>query len=182
LITEDLLKKLIFAILLVPLLAFGQRSGTNSSHKNPTVEWDYRTAAGVDVPYADKTYSVTATGAGDSLYSRFYDNWGGDVSAKIVMTGGTTKRYQIVVQTAEKGTSALADSLFNAMFWLHYGGSEGLDYNYVTTKVDSISSTGVTSSILIPLLGADKFRFFIRSLSTQSGNTTFTILLSRWGE
>lgn len=167
----------LFVFLVFPLLVFGQRSGSDA--KNITVIWDKHVRGGTTTELASTIDTLSVLGALDSLYSRFYDNKGGDISLQLDISGGTTQALQVQFQTAEKGAGAVADSMFVPMFWIHYAGA-GPDSGYVATKRDSITTTGVSGSILVPPLSADKWRIAVFSGASQSGNTKIQIRATRW--
>jgi hypothetical protein len=143
--------------------------------KNNTIIWDYTVRNGTTALLDATRDTISILGASDSLYSRWFENWGGDMSLQMITSGGTTKRYRVQIQTAEGGGQAPANANFKPLYWVHYAGN-GPDSAYVETVRDSIIIVGTSPSILIPPLGTDMVRIAVFSNTTQVGNT----LINKW--
>jgi hypothetical protein len=131
---------------------------------------------GVDEPASRET-SGWIVGAHDSLYSDTFVNKG-VASAQVTVTGGTTVRLQIIVQTVNTGDSTLrtlGDADFKNTYWIVSGA--GRSSSYANTQQDSVLAAGKTLPISIPLSGCGAFRFFIDSSGAHVGNCKVRIAL-----
>ena len=170
------MKKLL-VLMLIPLVAFGLTKATNDRTGSVNVEFDYKIRTGVTTTNLTVIDTALVIGASDTVVTRYYQNFGSDISAQFDLTGGATRDLQIKVQFANTGGSTLADSMFIDHYWINWTGSGPDSARVATVKTDiEIEDNGLTSTILIPPLGADYFRFYIISNATQSGNTKFNAI------
>lgn len=176
------MRKIYFLLIMLaflPTLTAAPRIGT--SERSVNLIWDYTVRAGVTTQLAATIDTMSVLGASDTVVTRYYANLGGDVSLQIYATGGTTKRYKVVIETFDKGTETVDDLLFTPKFYVHWSGYGDANC-YVTSAEDSILTTGKSSSLFLPLLGVYGWRVKIISKSTQVGNTKFKITATVWKE
>lgn len=160
-------------LLLAPCLLFGVNKGTNDKGGSVNVEFDVTIRAGVIDTLAAGIDTLSILGASDTLYTRYYKNWGTDAWVQFAMGGGTTQSFKIILQSCNLGQNTMSDSFFVHRMWINFTGT-GDDSCSVKTVSTVIEQEGITIPILLPgaVLG-DYFRFYIVSSATQSGNTKF---------
>jgi hypothetical protein len=166
------MKKLMFIFLTLLLISpiISQDIISNDEILSQRIDFDYSIRAGVTTQYAANRDTMTILGALDTVVTRYWKNKGGDMSVQFQINNGTAVRLIIEVQAAN-GSEIFADSSFQTLYWIHWTGS---DFACVKTAQDSVRYTGTaaykkTIPIIIPPLGIDAFRLYIRSSSTCTG-------------
>lgn len=142
---------------------------------NGDITWHKKIQTGSDSVYAYGATEAALIGARDTLYSDCFRNKD-VISIQPVLSGGTTVRVRVIIQTANQGSSypaALNDTLFANTYWAHTG--TGASNCYVSTSADSILNTIQCSPINVPALGCGLFRIAVTTSGEQSGNTAVRI-------
>lgn len=171
----------IFLTLLLISPVISQDIISNDEILSQRIDFDYSIRAGVTTQYAVNRDTMTILGALDTVVTRYWKNKGGDMSVQFQINNGTAVRLIIEVQAAN-GSEIFADSSFQTLYWIHWTGS---DFACVKTAQDSVRYTGTaaykkTIPIIIPPLGIDVFRLYIRSSSTCTGTSKIQgIILKR---
>ena len=141
--------------------------------QNITILWDYYVRDGDTTQISTEQDTISALGAKDSLFSRFYENRGEQkLSLTLNSSGGSIRRYSAIIQTVDRGGEEISVGDFKNRYWVHFEGA-GDDSCYVATALDSCTVTGRSSGIFVPLLGVYAWRLLIITNSTHSGNTLF---------
>jgi len=168
------MKYLIVLLVLLASQVFAQRPGSLRPDFN--AEFDYRVSVGSIIQYDAGDGDAVLTGASDTLYTRWYD-FTGDIGVQIEAYGGTTANYYVAVQTANLGNAVIDSLNFTSSMWIAWTGA-GLSNYTIATSATMCTQKGRSPVIVVPALAADKYRFFIYSAATQSGNTTIKLKIN----
>lgn len=177
--------KKILSILLFVILAFNLYSAEITDTLRVQVapgtrlyegklHWNYAVRDGSVERMSGEVDTLSVLGASDSLFSDILYNLG-DNNVKFILTGGTTVNLQIRVQMTNSdvhirnGNIILSDSLFKDYYYIQTGSTP--DSSVVDFDAYTFTAVGETHTIVIPLLGAQLYRFAVYSTASQSGNT-----------
>ena len=134
--------------------------------------------------YYSTNDSCLVRGASDSVYSNLYkfkdyNSIQFNVGNGNKVTAVGTIALEIIVQTVNAGGYYkspwnIPDSLFDNVYWLSRTASN-IDIVKLTSSV--ISAYDVSEPILIPPVGAEYFRIFVKSGATHTDTTDVELLL-----
>jgi len=172
------MKKILFLLVTGFLISnlFGQNEVTRKFSGTAAIDWDYVIRDGTTTTLTAGQDTISVLGASDTLVSRYWSQWGGDMNIQLDLYGGTPSIY-FKVQAANK-SSYFADSSFTTFGYLEYAGG-GIGNNYFTEDSVEVTSSGLSMPILVPPLGSDVFRILAYSDGSQSGNTLLKAILKR---
>lgn len=137
------------------------------------LHWNYAVRDGEVERMTGEVDTLSVLGASDSLFSDVLYNLG-DNNIKFILTGGTVN-LQIRVQTTNSdvnirtGNIVLSDTLFKDYYYIKTGSTP--DSSMVDFNAYTFTAVGETHTIVVPLLGAQLYRYAIYSTASQSGNT-----------
>jgi len=169
---------IVFLILFFTFNAFSQNEILGKRNGSIDIDFDYKTITGSDSSFAAGEYEAVIIGVTDTIVSRYWSSWGNDMALQLDISGGTTQSFYCIIQAANRNNETFADSLFKTMYWVEFAGNSAV-LSAVSTTAVKISTTGITTPLIVPPLGADTFRLFIYSDGSQVGNTVIKASIAR---